>query len=84
MITSITMFQSAHPHGMRYFRRGRTGGDGYGFNQRTRTGCDHLWREGTATAFQSAHPHGMRFCIKAFFIGSACFNQRTRTGCDSR
>ena len=55
----------------------------FGFNPRTRMGCDLLWVWFfKSLKFQSTHPHGVRLAIEVFSRALRCFNPRTRMGCD--
>ena len=56
----------------------------FGFNPRTRMGCDvaHSAEVVQQRGFQSTHPHGVRPSSARRKRGSGCFNPRTRTGCD--
>ena len=57
----LRKFQSTHPHGVRRGTMGLQGAFFFGFNPRTRTGCDRIeeYLRGVAS-FQSTHPHGVR------------------------
>ena len=56
----------------------------FGFNPRTRAGCDiGIFRpESNLDVFQSTHPRGVRLLIIGGMKSILCFNPRTRAGCD--
>ena len=78
-------FQSTHPRGVRPSWFPHSFLVWYGFNPRTRVGCDirALRRVSSPTLFQSTHPRGVRRPW-IWQTGSAGpgFNPRTRVGCD--
>ena len=56
----------------------------YGFNPRTRVGCDHkLVALPHRKRFQSTHPCGVRQLYRKTKSQNASFNPRTRVGCDT-
>ena len=57
---------------------------GFGFNPRTRMGCDLFQSKSRhpAVMFQSTHPHGVRHIAVIRRTEVFSFNPRTRMGCD--
>ena len=80
------MFQSTHPCGVRLDKSIEIVKNQFGFNPRTRVGCDFfvVLVVGSVMAFQSTHPCGVRPKCQAFNTWAIGFNPRTRVGCDSR
>ncbi len=55
----------------------------WGFNSRTREGCDLRTQEQPKRGkFQFTHPRGVRFVSYTHGDNQDCFNSRTREGCD--
>jgi hypothetical protein len=82
--SSIPMFQSTHPRGVRLLIIFCWCLDA-SFNPRTRGGCDITDDLGTAIGiwFQSTHPRGVRQLRMLSLVSiRSCFNPRTRGGCD--
>ena len=83
-ISSISKFQSTHPHGVRLIGRYRRSKRlEVSIHAPTRGATSVTGDHSDTHAFQSTHPHGVRLStsnILLTFIYS--FNPRTHTGCD--
>ena len=78
------LFQSTHPHGVRLYMCSRGLTPAFGFNPRTRMGCDDTILTGNLY-LSSFNPRTRMGCDDAFnpLTGANLgFNPRTRMGCD--
>ena len=83
VVIKFIKFQSTHPCGVRRTRPNQYSVS-FGFNPRTRVGCDAVTAIMTPKQekFQSTHPCGVRLAIGRAHPHRASFNPRTRVGCD--